>query len=1482
MKIHLGKRVLSLFLILCLVLALVPTALAAGAEARSTAVTVVDSKTLWNYYDYEEDPVLGTDAYAQYPLIKLWAYGAFLLDSESGWKWGTGSFGAKNGKIADLGGGCTPNTLLNQYKENGDDIEAYFFVTTFDVSDEQLAQTKQVIGSLYYDDSAIVYLNNSVVASFDAPDDAFTANMVYGGSNASAPKLGEFTLTDNSALKSGTNVLAVEIHQGRASSSDIYFDFVSLQLSSEAPDLDLPFEQDTATVSLGADETQMNFSWYATTEEAGTITYAPESSLADGAMPATALTMTADVAETNRGGYYSNQATLENLEPNTTYAYQLTNTKEDKTITSEIRTFTTGGGEQTNFLFVGDPQLGSSGNLTSDTNGWETTLTNAMKAFPNATFLLSAGDQVDAAGSEQQYQAYLNRDAFSSLPQVTTIGNHDSTSSSYGQHFNVANESAEYGVTDAGGDSYFVYNHILFMTLNSNDMSDAEHKAFMEQAIAATAGQNIQWKIVVFHHSVFSVASHAVDSDILTRRETLVPIFKELDIDVVLMGHDHVYCRSYMMDGAEAMTDPSIYDDANYSSITNPTGILYVTANSASGSKYYDIKTNLAFPYAAVMNQEKTPNVSYVEVTDTSFTITTYRASDMSVVDTFTIYRTAESEEPQTGYQVTFNADHATVDVYYTQNYTAADETDVTKAYARDSDTGAIDIGGDGQVNFKVTVDEGYELASISADKNYKNLKDSADTKVEGIYRLTKITGDVTVTITTKSTGSGEPAEPEDPTYTPVVTADTRVTGYYDATGSLKLELAGRYNSGAMNADGGSLEIVAYNPVNGYAYAVSGVKGKLIAVDLNGSLDGDTVVELSGTEYDVKALVRGFTYGDMTSVAVSPDGTKLAVAIQAENYADNGVVALFACNSDGSLELLSTVSVGVQPDMVTFADNSTILSADEGEPRNGANAADPKGSVSIVTIGADNALTANTVTFDSFDNQRSALTAAGVLIQKNTNPSTDFEPEYIAVSGSTAYVSLQEANAVAVLDISAAAFTGVYPLGFQDYGVTQVDLQKNDAIELKNYENVYGIKMPDGIAVTTIGGRTYLLTANEGDSRADWDGLDNEYESKISPTGNVTLDNKVVWFNAEMWDGLDTSKAYVFGGRSFSIYEVTAAGLNLVYDSGSGFEEITAAQLAGYFNASNDKTSLDNRSGKKGPEPESVVTGVVNGRTYAFIALERIGGVMVYDISDPARTEFVNYINSREFENPIRGDVSPEGLCFVSARDSKTGKPLLLTACEVSGTLAVYELTGTVKEAEENEPQKPGAGAGSSSGTGSATATKPSTGFVDVRPGDYYNDAVLWAVEQGITTGTTAVTFSPADGCTRAQAVTFLWRAMGCPEPAGAVNPFTDVSKTAYYYKAVLWAVEQGITTGTSETAFSPDAVCTRAQIVTFLWRLDGTKAGNGANPFTDVAKDAYYYDAVLWAVAEDVTSGTSAAAFSPDAACTRAQIVTFLYRDLA
>lgn len=175
-----------------------------------------------------------------------------------------------------------------------------------------------------------------------------------------------------------------------------------------------------------------------------------------------------------------------------------------------------------------------------------------------------------------------------------------------------------------------------------------------------------------------------------------------------------------------------------------------------------------------------------------------------------------------------------------------------------------------------------------------------------------------------------------------------------------------------------------------------------------------------------------------------------------------------------------------------------------------------------------------------------------------------------------------------------------------------------------------------------------------------------------------------------------------------------------------------------------------------------------------------------------------------------------------------------------------------------------------------------SAGFSDVPRSAYYYDAVQWAVAQGVTQGTSASTFSPEAFCTRAQTVTFLWRAAGSPEPATTANPFTDVSASAYYYKAVLWAVEKGITFGTSPTTFSPDATVTRGQVVTFQYRAAGSPATSATNPFTDVHANDYFADAVIWAAGEGITSGTTATTFSPHANCTRAQIVTFLYRDMA
>ncbi len=476
-------------------------------------------------------------------------------------------------------------------------------------------------------------------------------------------------------------------------------------------------------------------------------------------------------------------------------------------------------------------------------------------------------------------------------------------------------------------------------------------------------------------------------------------------------------------------------------------------------------------------------------------------------------------------------------------------------------------------------------------------------------------------------------------------TPEAQTTGMENGSASLDLTKIAGYSAGQFDVDGGVMEIVAYNSANGYAYAVNGKSGKLAVIPMKDLKNTGAVSALTGISFDVKAAVQAkddsFTYGDMTSVAVSPDGKTLAAALQAENYADNSRVALFTCAKNGSLTLDKVVAVGVQPDMVTFADNNTVLTADEGEPREGyaEGTTDPKGSVSVVDVTAG---TAVVVDFTSFDGRRDALVSDGIVLKKDTAPSVDLEPEYIAVSGGKAYVTLQENNAIAVLDIASKTFTGIYSAGFENYSTTPVDIDKKDgAYNPKTYESLLGIRMPDGIAAFEQGGKTWLLTANEGGSR-EWGDYLNEDERNFkdgndtSPTGAITAENsgltgKVVFFLTEGYDGLNTEKDYLFGGRSFTLYEVTGTGIEEVFTSGDDFESLTARYFPDYFNTSNDNAVVDDRSGKKGPEAESVTVGAVDGRIYAFVALERTGGVMVYDVTNPANVSYVNYINSRDF-----------------------------------------------------------------------------------------------------------------------------------------------------------------------------------------------------------------------------------------------------------
>lgn len=525
------------------------------------------------------------------------------------------------------------------------------------------------------------------------------------------------------------------------------------------------------------------------------------------------------------------------------------------------------------------------------------------------------------------------------------------------------------------------------------------------------------------------------------------------------------------------------------------------------------------------------------------------------------------------------------------------------------------------------------------------------------------------------------------------------------------LHKSASYSSGQYNVDGGVMEIIAYNKATGWAYSVNGQSGLLTALDLNVLTGNGSGIDLIGEDYDVKAMVAeaepGFAYGDMTSVAVSPDGSRLALALQDEAYDKTGRVAIFSCAPDGSISLESLIECGVQPDMVTFVDNVTVLTADEGEPRMGYGdgIVDPAGSVSIINL--DEAFS-SVVGFEAFDvpEARQALVDDGVIIMKDRLPSADFEPEYIAVSGGKAYVTLQEANAIAVLDIASKSFEGIHSAGYEDYSKTPVDIDKKDeAYAPRTYDGLMGIRMPDGISAFTSDGKTYLVTANEGDAREWGDEDDGSFylsederdfgDGDTSPTGRITaassgLDGKVVFFKAADFDGLDPDKDYLFGGRTFTIYEVGSDGLSEVYSSQDDFERLTAERHPAFYNASNDNALIDDRSGKKGPEPESVTTGMIDGRTYTFIALERTGGVMMYDVTDPAQAVCVDHLNPRDFLSIVEGseeyddgeldkwvtggDVAPEGLCFIAAGDSPTGRPALLVANEVSGTVAFCEI----------------------------------------------------------------------------------------------------------------------------------------------------------------------------------------------------------------
>lgn len=495
-------------------------------------------------------------------------------------------------------------------------------------------------------------------------------------------------------------------------------------------------------------------------------------------------------------------------------------------------------------------------------------------------------------------------------------------------------------------------------------------------------------------------------------------------------------------------------------------------------------------------------------------------------------------------------------------------------------------------------------------------------------------------------------------------------------TNQISLNYIGSFDPSGTNTS--STEIVVHDPATQRLFTISSITDVFDIINFS-----------NPTSPTVVNTINMAPYGGITSIAVK-NGI-IAAASPNTNPQLNGSVVFFDINGN----FLKQVTVGALPDMITFSpDGTKVMTANEGEP-NDAYTIDPEGTISIIDIsgGIANLTQSNvtTLNFNAFDSQVSALAATGVRkVRTNNTLSQDLEPEYITISSDSqkAWVTLQENNAVAEVNLATKTITGIWGLGKKDMSIPGNGFDASDnngEILIANWP-VKAYFLPDGVQNYKVGGTSYIVTANEGDEK-DLAGFSerttvgaNDYtlDPAIFPQSSVlkasyNLGRFRVSNATGNTDGdTDFEEIAALGARSFSIFNADTK--QIVYDSGDRFERYIAANHPLIFNADNESNTVKSRSRAKGPEPEGVALGNINGQTYAFITLERTGGVMVYNITDPNNPSFTDYKHSR-MTSAYGGDNGPEGLIYIAPENTTTGKGYVIVANEISGTLSMYEIT---------------------------------------------------------------------------------------------------------------------------------------------------------------------------------------------------------------
>ena len=548
-----------------------------------------------------------------------------------------------------------------------------------------------------------------------------------------------------------------------------------------------------------------------------------------------------------------------------------------------------------------------------------------------------------------------------------------------------------------------------------------------------------------------------------------------------------------------------------------------------------------------------------------------------------------------------------------------------------------------------------------------------------------------------------------------------------NANSALNINLIGRAVLNAQSPEGAA-EIVAYQASKKWIYAINS-SGDEAVVNIIPADTFDTAALVKDNEGIVTATnlasaitlsLNENTPGDANSIAIDANNQLLAVAMAATSVGEAGQIAFYNISGDTPV-FIKNVTVGALPDMVAFShDGAKVVVANEGEP-NGDYSIDPEGTISIIDINngtiADTALSIN---FQAYNNKQAELEAQGLVFANptgrtingnliNTTVAMDLEPEYVSISKDNkyAYVSIQENNALAIINLEDNSLE-LKGLGFKDWSNLQFDASDKDGgVNFKSYPGLYGMYQPDTIASFSWKGANFIVSANEGDAREyffdasdeadciaqgglDYDAKDGclAYidESRVEDLALAAnfdyLNNddndigrlKVTTVKGDKNNDGQYESLYAYGARSFTIWD--SNGL-VVFDSGDQIARVTASVHGNAFNNNEDENKGDTRSDDKGAEPEALTLGEVGDRLFAFVGLERMGTIMVFDITNPYDVKFQDYFYNRGLEPSadISGDLAPEGMTFVPAAQSATNEALLIVGNEISGSIAVWEIT---------------------------------------------------------------------------------------------------------------------------------------------------------------------------------------------------------------